>query len=307
MSNRVELRGILPAMVTPLTEDGTAIDLEALRALTERLISAGCGGLIPGGSTGEFTSLSTDERETLHSTVIETASGRVPVVPHTGAMTTAEAIRLSQSAEKAGATGVMVVPPYYDVPTFQEAKAYYEAVASSVGIPVMIYHIPGCTGLHLTPDQIAELAEIPGVDSIKDSGGDASALTELIEKYSDRLQVCNGWDSLTFYGLAAGAKAAVWGAANIFPELAVELYEAIATRGDLEAGRRVWSKLYPLVDFLESDQYAARVKAGCRLLGYKVGPNRLPQLPISDEDTTTLSHLLAEAGLSPISSLTPAI
>jgi 4-hydroxy-tetrahydrodipicolinate synthase len=307
MTKAAELHGILPALVTPFTDDGAEIDTDALAANVSRLLDAGCGGLIPGGSTGEFTSLSRSERELLHATVVDAAAGRVPVYAQTGAMTAQEAIELSVHAEGVGAAGVMVAPPYYDALSFDALKGYYAEVASSVSIPVMLYNIPSATGQHLTPEQIAELAdEIPGVASVKDSSGDASALTELLERYGDRLQVCNGWDTLTFFGLAAGAKASVWGAANIFPELAVELFTAVSERGDLVAGRRIWSQLYPLVSFVEAASYTARVKAACRLRGLSVGPARRPLLSPNDQELKTLDELLTQVGLSPLEPITTA-
>jgi 4-hydroxy-tetrahydrodipicolinate synthase len=298
MPNKLELQGILPAMITPFTADGSKVDTEALANHTRHLIDAGVGGLIPGGSTGEFSSLSRAERELVHSTVIAAADGRVPVVPQTGALTAQEAIELSLHAEKAGAAGVMVAPPFYDPLSFAELKAYFSQVAGAISIPVMLYHIPSVTGQNLSPAQIAELAEIPGVASIKDSSGDASALTELLQVYGDRLQVCNGWDTLTFFGLASGAKASVWGAANIFPELAVELFDAVAEKGDLEAGRALWSRIYPVVRFLEAESYTARVKAASQLVGVPAGPARSPYLPLSAEDLATLRGLLQAAGLT---------
>ena len=299
MTKAAELHGIFPAMLTPFTADGTKIDTDALIRSVSRLLDAGCGGLIPGGSTGEFTALSRPERELLHATVVEATAGRVPVYPQTGAMTAQEAIELSVHAEKAGATGVMVAPPYYDPLSFEALKAYYTDVAGAISIPVMIYNIPSATGQRLTPAELGELAdEIPGVSSVKDSSGDASALTELLERYGDRLQVFNGWDTLTFFGLAAGAKASVWGAANIFPELAVELFTAVSVHGDLAAGRRIWSKLYPLVSFLEAESYTSRVKAACRLRGLTVGPVRRPFLEPNDDELKALDELLTQAGLS---------
>jgi 4-hydroxy-tetrahydrodipicolinate synthase len=298
MTKSLELRGILPAMITPFTEDGAKIDVDGLIQHTEFLLDAGCGGLIPGGSTGEFTSLTQSEREVLHATVTEAAQGRAPVIPQTGAMTAQEAIELSLHAQSVGAAAVMVAPPYYETLTFDEMHTFYRSVADAIDIPVMLYNIPGATGQHLSTDQVGRLAEIPGIFAIKDSGADASALTALLETYGDRLQVCNGWDSLTFFGFAAGAKASVWGAANVFPELAVGLYDALAIRGDLADGRRIWSQLYPLVHFLEDRCYAARVKAACRLLGRPAGPSRLPLLAPSHEDAAVLAGLLRGIGLT---------
>lgn len=298
MGYKLQLRGILPAMLTPFTADGSAIDTEALAAHTKYLVDAGVGGLIPGGSTGEFSSLSHDERKLLHETVIDAAEGRVPVIAQTGALTAAEAIELSQHAEKAGAAAVMVVPPFYDELSFAELKNYYTEVAAAINIPVMLYHIPGVTGQSASAEQIAELGDIPGVESVKDSGGNAAELSAELLVHGNRIQVANGWDHLTFLGLCTGAQSSVWGAANIFPKQAVELYEAIAVRGDLKAGREIWTKLYPLVLFLESASYTTRVKAATKLTGRNVGEPRKPFLPVPAEDVETLKGLLADAGIA---------
>lgn len=297
MTRNLELRGILPALITPFTADG-ALDTDALTRHVRYLIDAGVGGLIPGGSTGEFPALTNAERKLLHATVVKAARGDVPVVVQTGALTAAEAIDLSRHAEQVRADGVMVAPPFYDRLTFAELEAYYTEVAAATSLPVMLYHIPKATGQMLTPADIGRLAEIPGITAVKDSSGIAAALSELLELYGDRLQVCIGSDTLTLYGLAAGVRAAVWGAANIFPELAVELYGAAAVRGDLFAARKIWSRIYPLVAFLESANYTPRVKAACELVGVPVGAPRRPHLPVTGDELQTLKMLMQQAGLA---------
>ncbi|WP_408899737.1 dihydrodipicolinate synthase family protein (plasmid) [Nocardioides sp. R1-1] len=303
MTPTLELRGILPAVITPFTEDGLRIDVEALRTHVRRLVDAGCGGLIPGGTTGEFAALTIDERKLLHETVISAAGGEVPVLPQTGALTAVEAIELTQHAQRSGAAGVMVIPPFFDELTFAEIRSYYVAVADAVEVPVMLYNIPGATGQHLSPGQLAELASVPGVTSIKDSGADATALTALLLEHGDDVQVVNGWDTFTFLGLASGAQASVWGAANIFPELAVELFETIVDREDLKAGRALWRRLFPVVEFLEKQSYATRVKTACALQGKRVGPVRAPLLPLPAEDEALLVELLEAADLLPADAL----
>lgn len=298
MAGKAELRGVLAAVITPFTDDGAEVDVDGLKRHANHLLETGCHGLIPGGSTGEFTSLSHAERKLVHSVVVAAADGRVPVYPQTGAMTTREAVELSSHAESIGADGVMVAPPYYDPLTFAELKSYYAAVAGAITIPLMIYNIPSATGQHLSAAQIGELAEIPGVTSVKDSSGDAAALSELLEVYGDRVQVCNGGDTLTFFALAAGATAIVLGAANVFPEVSVELFEALATRGDLSAARAIWRRIYPLLAFFEQHSYAARVKTACGLLGRPVGPTRLPLHAPGDNDRGTLAALLERAHLA---------
>src|ERR687884_687944 len=134
--------GVLPALVTPFTDDGEAIDTGALAALVERLVGAGVGGLVPGGSTGEFTTLTNAERRRLVEVTVEAAAGRVPVVAGTGALSTRETVELSVHAERAGAAAVMVVPPFYDPLGWRELQAHYGAVADAIDIPIMYYNLP---------------------------------------------------------------------------------------------------------------------------------------------------------------------
>ena len=149
--------GVLPALITPFTEDGDAIDTDALAAIVERLIGAGVGGLVPGGSTGEFTTLTHAERRQLVEVTVEAAAGRVPVVAGTGALSTRETVELSVHAEQAGAAAVMIVPPFYDALSWRELLAHYTAVADAIAIPIMYYNLPARPGVTLTAEQLREL------------------------------------------------------------------------------------------------------------------------------------------------------
>lgn len=298
---KVQFEGILPAMVTPMKADGS-IDEAGLIRLTERLIKAGNGGLIPLGSTGEFNLLTNAERRLVAEIVIKASAGRVPVMPSTGATTTREAIELSQHAQQAGASGVMVIQPYYEPLTFPTILEFYRTLAASIDIPIIYYQLPAATNVKLTPAQIGELAQIDGVDWIKDSSADAVALTEMIQQYSDKIGVMNGWDTLTFFGLASGTPASVWGAANVIPDLCVELFDAASRRCDLAEARAVWKRIWPIVNFLETSPtgYVSAVKAGCELVGEDAGNPRLPLLPLPDDAKATLKGLLRAAGVKTV-------
>jgi dihydrodipicolinate synthase/N-acetylneuraminate lyase len=149
--------GVLPALITPFTDDGDAIDPQALATIVERLVGAGVGGLVPGGSTGEFTTLTNAERRQLVEVTVEAAGGRVPVVAGTGALSTREAVELSVHAEQAGATAVMIVPPFYDALSWPELLAHYTAVADAIEIPIMYYNLPSASGVKLSAAQLREL------------------------------------------------------------------------------------------------------------------------------------------------------
>jgi dihydrodipicolinate synthase/N-acetylneuraminate lyase len=229
--------------------------------------------------------------------VIDEVGGRVPVVAHTGAMTTAEAIRLTAHAAAAGAASAMVVLPYYEPLSSIEVERYLGDVASSVDIPLMYYNLPSATGVSLSIDELGSLARRGIIASVKDTGGDASWLDQLLGRYGDDLQVLNGGDTLTFAALTAGVPAAVWGAANIFPELAVELFDAVVVDQDLRRGRELWTRIRGIVGFLEAQSYTARVKAACELVDVTTGPLRRPLLPPGDDEREELGRLLDAAGL----------
>ena len=283
--------GVLPALITPFTEDGSAVDTDAQSAIVDRLIAAGVAGVVPGGSTGEFTTLANAERRRLVQTTVEAAGGRVPVIAGTAALSTRETVELSVHAEQAGAAAVMVVPPFYDALSWRELLAHYTAIADAIEIPIMYYNLPSATGIKLTA---AQLRELP-VTCLKDTGGDAVAATELIQ--TDGTTLLNGWDTLTFAALAAGVRAVVWGVASILPEQCVELHRLLIDDIDLHAARDLWARLWPLCQFLESQSYPAAVKTACRLVGDTTGPVRAPLLPLDDAATSELAALLEHATL----------
>jgi 4-hydroxy-tetrahydrodipicolinate synthase len=288
--------GVLPALITPFTEDGRAIDTGAIAANVERLIAGGVGGLVPGGSTGEFTTLSHAERRELIEATVAAAAGRVPVVAGTGALSTRETVELSVHAEQAGAAAVMIVPPFYDALSWRELLAHYTAVADAIAIPIMYYNLPSASGVTLTAEQLRALP----IASLKDTGGDATAATELIQ--TDGPTLLNGWDTLTFAALAAGVRAVVWGAASILPEPCVELHRLLIDDIDLPAARELWARLWPLCRFLEAHSYSAAVKAGCGIVGDTTGPVRAPLLPLDDAATSELAALLEHAAAPPLAS-----
>ncbi|KAJ5938671.1 hypothetical protein N7466_001805 [Penicillium verhagenii] len=294
-----DLHGIMVALITPFTDDQTKIDEGRLQAHIEHLIKAGVHGLVPGGSTGEFTVLTTAERKQLTELCVKFADGRVPVVAGTGSTSSAEAIELSKHAASVGAAAVMVVPPFYDPVNLEELHELLWEVHTASNLPIMFYNIPGASGLKLTPTEIAGLSAV-GVKYMKDTSGDAPALTELLVGHSDKITAFNGWDSLTFFGLASGAPGGVWGAANFLPELAVELYEAVSVRGDLKRGRELWAKAWPICKFLESHNYCGSVKTGVELIGQPTGGLRKPFSLLKPELREELRQLIQNAGVKTI-------
>src|SRR5690349_21624479 len=293
----VQLRGILAAVTTPFTADGSAIDEPVIKTQVERLIAAGIHGLVPTGTTGEFMTLNPTEYRRVVELYVQGAAGRVPVVAGVGALSTKDAVELARDFEQLGADAIMIVPPFYDPLDLPTLKAFLTAVSDAITVPIVYYNVPGATGIRLTADEIAELGDIERVDYLKDTSGDAVALADLLASRGDRIKAFNGWDTLTFFGIASGAEASVWGVAGIVPELAVKLWEAVAEKGDLAGGRELWKHLWAISDFLESVNYVAGVKAGLDLIGHSAGPTRLPIQPLSAEQRDRFAGILRDAGV----------
>lgn len=294
------LSGIMVALVTPFNDAKTQIDAPRLQSYINRLISAGVHGLVPGGSTGEFTTLSLAERKQLTELCVQYAVGRVPVVAGIGSTSTSEAVELAAHAADAGAAALMVVPPFYDPVNLEQlTEMMSEIHSASRGLPIVYYNIPSASGLTLSPQEIAGLSKV-GVKYLKDTSGNAPAYTELVFGLSDQITAFNGWDTLTFYGLASGAPGCIWGAANVIPELAVELWDAISVKGDLKRGRELWAKAFPVCKFLESHNYASAVKTGVELTGQETGGLRKPFSLLDGEIKEELRQLMINAGVKTV-------
>ncbi|KAJ2997429.1 hypothetical protein NUW58_g660 [Xylaria curta] len=295
-----ELKGILVALTTPFTADQKSIDKPALKAHVNRLIEAGVHGLVPGGSTDEFATLTVEERKTLMEEVIKAANGRVPVVAGIGSLSTEINVDLAAHHAKVGAAALMVVPPFYDAPNLEQLRELLSEMHKAAGgLPLLYYNIPSASGVSLEPHKIAALSEV-GVKYMKDTSGNGPALTELLFKYDDRITTFNGWDTLTFYGIAAGAKGSVWGASNIIPEASMELWEALAVQGDLQKGRALWKKIWPVCKFLESHNYSSAIKTGMELRGWSTGGLRKPFALLNDDLRNELKGLLEVAGVKTV-------
>lgn len=296
--------GVLTALITPFTDDGSTVNTAALADLVERCIAGGVSGLVSTGSTGEFTTLSHDERRLVTETVVAAAAGRVPTVAGTGALSTRETIALSQHAEAAGAAAVMIVPPFYTPLPWDELLAHYAAVAERISVPIMYYNLPSASGVTLTPARLAELKRVAGVTSFKDTGGDAIAATAWFQSTDELPTPLNGYDTLTFASLAAGVRGVVWGAASFIPGPCVELHRLLIEEHDLVAARALWARIWPVCDFLESVDYAAGVKAGCRHVGLSTGPVRAPALELTADQQAQLGRLIDRV-VQPVASGAP--
>lgn len=290
-----ELKGILVALITPFTDDGTKVHEGRLEQHINRMVDAGVHGLVPGGTTGEFTAMTLEERKQVTELCIKYSAGRIPVVAGAGALSTKDCVELAVHAAEVGAAATMIVPPFYDPVNYEQLRDLCKEVYEASKIPIVYYNIPSASGLTLSPSEMASLKDV-GVHYLKDTSGNAPALTELLFELDDQITAFNGWDTLTFYGLCAGAKGSVWGATNVIPELSVELWNAVAVEGNIKKGRELWRKIFPVCKFLESYNYPSAIKTGMELRGWETGGLRKPFKLLGSKQTDELAQIIKASG-----------
>ena len=283
-------RGTYTVLITPFTSDGAAVDHAALKRLVDFQIEQGIDGLIPLGSTGEFLSVSRDERTAITETVVATAAGRVPVLIGTGAEDTRDAVALSREAETLGAQGVLVIPPFYSVPTEDELYHHYKTIADAIAIPIMVYNNPATANVDLTPPILARLATIEGCRYVKESTLDVTRVRDIVALCGDDMDVFAG--VLGYESAWLGAVGWVAVCSNVVPRLSRDMFAA-AAQGDRATALPLYRRLAPLLPFVGGPRYVSGTKAAFRLMGMDMGPPRPPRLPLPPEDEAALAHVLA--------------
>nr|WP_272212500.1 4-hydroxy-tetrahydrodipicolinate synthase [Marinicella sp. W31]MDC2878414.1 4-hydroxy-tetrahydrodipicolinate synthase [Marinicella sp. W31] len=287
-------RGVFSVMITPLANDGS-LDLDALARFTDWQIKEGIHGLIPLGSTGEFLSLSQEERDSVARTVIETAAGRVPVLIGSGAEDTREAVRLSKEAEAMGADGVMVIPPFYSTPTDDELVEHYRKIAGAIDVPVMVYNNPATSNVDLMPDLVARIAEIDGCDYIKESTLEISRVRDIILGVGDNMTVFGG--IMGYESFVMGAQGWVAVASNVAPRQMARIFELVADEKKYDEARALYLEWLPIIKAVAGQAYVAGTKSLLTHMGFQAGPPRPPRLPLPAERDAEMKALVETFGL----------
>ena len=288
-------KGIIPAMVTPLTSDGK-INVGSLRKLTNHLIDGGVHGLFPVGSQGEFYALTFEEKKRAIEVVVEEARGRVPVYAGTGAITTREAVALTQMAEKVGASAVSVITPYFIRPNDAELMEFYTAIAKSTRLPVLLYNNPPRTGVNISADFVVRASKVDNIVGIKDSSGDMSLMAEYIRRTDGKFSVLAGRDTLIYGVLCYGGKGGIAACANIAPKLIVEIYEAFMA-GDMRRSLDAQFRLAPLRLAFDLGTFPVVIKEALTLIGIEAGPGIAPVGAMKPEARAELKNILKNMGL----------
>lgn len=271
----LNLTGVHTAIVTPFSQG--ELDLPAFRVLCQRQVAAGVQGIVVAGTTGESPTLDESEWETLITATLEECAGRLCVTAGTGTNSTRSTIRRTRRARELGVDACLVVQPYYNKPSPEGHRAHFEA-AVAVGLPVVVYHIPGRTGQRLNPEFVAELAAIPGVAAIKEATGDVGWSNHLLDRV--RIPVLSG-DDHTFMPLCAlGGSGVISVLSNIAPRATEAIWQAVKA-GDLETARREHFRLLPLTDWLFHTTNPVPCKAVLAAGGLCQNELRLPLVPVT--------------------------
>jgi 4-hydroxy-tetrahydrodipicolinate synthase len=289
-------KGIIPAVVTPLTDDGK-LNEKAMRKLLNYLIAGGVHGLFVVGTTGEFYGLTPEEKRDIFKITMDETNGRVPVYAGTNGITTRETVMLTQMAEDCRVNAVSVLTPMFVAPTQDQLIRHYKTVAENTGLPLVLYNNPAKTSVNLAPATVAKLAEVPNIAGIKDSSGDMTVTAEYIRLTQDTdFSVLMGRDTLIYGALCYGAKGSIASCANVAPGLCVEIYEKFIA-GDLKGSLRAQFTLAPLRIAFTLGTFPAVIKESLILLGIEAGPCMEPAGPLTGDEKTKLRKVLIDMGL----------
>lgn len=286
-------KGSIVALVTPHKKDGT-IDEAKFRELLEYHIKNGTHGILPCGTTGEAATFSHGEQERLMAIAVETVNKRVPVIVGAGSNCTDEALSLTKAAKRAKADGALLITPYYNKPTPEGMYRHYEAVASKVDIPIVIYNVPSRTGISITPETVARLAKMDNITAIKEASGSLEQVTNIMALCD--ITVLSGDDGLTVPMMALGATGVISVAANIIPNKMAQMVEACLKK-DFDAAKKMHIKLFKLFKALFIETNPIPVKTAMGYMGLLEPHWRLPLCPMRPENEEKLTAVLKESGV----------
>jgi 4-hydroxy-tetrahydrodipicolinate synthase len=283
------------AIVTPFKDD--KINFKKLEELLEWHVSEGTDAIIICGTTGESATMSDDEKKEAIRFTVEKINKRIPVIAGTGSNNTKHSIELSQYAEKVGADGLLVVTPYYNKTTQKGLIEHYTAIADKVNTPIIIYNVPGRTGLNILPKTIMELSKHPNIRGVKEASGNIAQVAEIARLVPDDFYIYSGNDDMIVPLLSLGGHGVISVVANILPKDTHNIVKYFLD-GDLKSSKELQLKMKPLIDALFIEVNPIPVKEAMNLLGMEVGPCKLPLTSMTDENKQKLIHEMSLYGMN---------
>jgi 4-hydroxy-tetrahydrodipicolinate synthase len=284
------LDGVYPAMVTPF-DDRLELDECRLERLIEHCIAAGVAGLVVAGTTGEYYTLSKQERLALFEATGRLVGGRVPLIAGCNAGSTSEVIELALSARQCGYDALLLSAPHTSLPSQRELAAHFKMVAREASLPIVLYNFPARAGVEMTLEMLERLREIPEIVAIKEASGDFSRFLAMRRLLGDDIAVCCGSDDQAYDYFIWGVRSWIAGTANVLPREHVELLAAVR-RGDLEDARALHAVLLPWIQDMEASGYNQKAKLGLRLVGVEVGEVRSPLASLPAQEADQYERLL---------------
>ena len=288
------IRGAIVAIVTPF-RDGK-VDEEALRRLIEEQIACGTDGIAPCGTTGESTTLSHEEHDRVIEMTVEAVNKRVPVIAGTGSNSTAEAIRLTKHAWQAGVDAALIVCPYYNRPTQEGLYLHYRAIAEEVPIPIIVYNIAGRTGVNMSTETLARLAQLPNIVGVKEASGSLKQMSDVIRLCGPDFTVLSGDDIFTLALMAMGGQGVISVISNVVPGDMAAMVDAFAA-GDLAKAQALHHRMTPLIDALFIETNPIPVKAALAMMGKIAYDLRLPLCRMGEKNEAALRGVMQQYGL----------
>jgi len=282
------------ALTTPFTQD--SINLSALGKLIEWQIESGSDALIACGTTGEPSTMTEEEKLEVIRFTVDTAAGRVPVIAGVGGNDTRETVAMSIKAQALGADGLLAVTPYYNKTTQRGLVAHFLAIAEAVELPIIIYNVPVRTGLNMLPETLCQLSQHPNICGMKEASADITQITEMMRLCGERIALYSGCDDHVLPLLSLGGQGVISVVADIAPR---EMHDLVATflAGDTARSRELQFRLNPLTKQLFTEVNPIPVKTALRLMGYDMGPLRLPLVDMAEANLTNLTKAMKEFGL----------
>ncbi len=293
-TKQVLFRGCGTALVTPFTEDG--VNFDAFGALIDFQLDNGIDALIVLGTTGEPSTMTDQEKADALAYAVGRAKGRVPVIAGAGGNDTRRAIEAAKVARDAGADALLIVTPYYNKTTQQGLIAHYTAIADATDLPIVVYNVPGRTGLNMTAQTLNILADHPHIVAMKEASGNIEQITEMFRLCHDRIAIYSGNDDHIVPFLGLGGEGVISVLSNICPRDTHELVAAFH-RGELDASRALQFKLNPLAQAIFTEVNPIPVKTALNLMGIAAGPLRLPLVPMQEGTLARLKAEMQKAGL----------
>ena len=284
----------MAAIVTPFCD--ARVDEEKLRWHIEWQIAGGTDVIVPCGTTGEAATLTYEERERVVRIAVEMAAGRVPVLAGAGSNSTAQAITLTKQAQAAGADGTLQVTPYYNKPTQEGLYRHFLAVAQVVDLPMVLYNVPGRTGVNMLPETVLRLAAIDNIVGIKEASGNIEQIRRITQEAPEGFAVLSGDDAMNLEVYRAGGRGSVSVTANVAPDRVSEVWDRFRT-GDIDSASRLQQSLEPLNQVMFVETNPIPVKTALAIMGRIREEFRLPLTPMSDEHRAHLLSVLRQAGL----------